>query len=908
MPENRSRLVWVGQQAFAFAVVATVAASAVGVVELEIVAPAQPSPAPPVPETSLVATAPVEPTVRKVPLAGGTSTGHSEVPAKSRTERRSAQEIRVVSAPEPVKGFATVGVTWEDGPRLGEDELQVAVRTRQDRTWSQWQEMHVDADHAPDPGTPDAEGERVLREGTDAVVVGDVDDVQVRAVAAPGRAPEKLSLSIVDPGKESAVAAVPSSGASGSADSPGAAAVASGTTGQQAQLAAARAAKPRIFTRKDWGADERLRDGTPSYGEIHAGFVHHTVNANNYSRDDVPRIIRGIYAYHTQSRGWSDVGYNFLVDRFGRIWEGRAGGIDRPVVGAHTLGYNSDSFAMSAIGNFEEVRPSEAVIDAYAALMAWKLSLHGVAADDARQVVTGRNFHAINGHRDAGSTACPGRYLYERLPDIRSRAAKLQRNPATPPSTPPAPPVPELVQRLRTANLTGNAWPDLAVRDKATKKLLLVRTMGQVSFGPAVRGKQSWSNADLVVAPGDLDGDGIGDLLARDRDTGRTTLHPGTGKGTVAAEARGYPRFSKVDQLTGVGDFDGDGYADLVSRKAGTDQLLLHRGKGGGALRKAVALAADWSSYDVTAGVDDLDGDGSPDLVARSGNRLYLVPGHGNRISAPRQLARNWGDIDVLTGRGDVTGDGIPDVLARSATTGNTYLYPGDGEGDLDHPLGPFPQYSRVPWLAIGGQMADSKWSDIVGLSPSRRLRVDPHTGRRNVGKVVDTGIDLSDRDLLLNVGDWNSDGHGDVMTRHAATGRMTLHAGRGRSRFAAPVDTGRRWGHVQEITATGDMDGDGDPDLLGVVDGKSKVFLGDGEDGFERRVPGGEPLRKRLAGGTDDYDWLLGLIDVDGDERGDLIARQAANGYLWLLPGIKGGYGDPRLIGTGFDAYDLGG
>ena len=94
------------------------------------------------------------------------------------------------------------------------------------------------------------------------------------------------------------------------------------------------------------------------YGEIHAGFVHHTVNANDYARATCPRILRGIYAYHTQSRGWSDVGYNFLVDRFGRIWEGRYGGVDRPVVGAHTLGYNDDAFAMSAIGNFETVQPS----------------------------------------------------------------------------------------------------------------------------------------------------------------------------------------------------------------------------------------------------------------------------------------------------------------------------------------------------------------------------------------------------------------------------------------------------------------------------------------------------------------------------------------------------------------------
>ena len=108
--------------------------------------------------------------------------------------------------------------------------------------------------------------------------------------------------------------------------------------------------------------------------------MHHTVNSNGYSRDQVPSIIRGIYAYHTQSRGWSDVGYNFLVDRFGRIWEGRYGGVARPVVGAHTLGYNDYSFAMSAIGNFDVTGAPSAMLDAYGRLFAWKLSLHGVSA------------------------------------------------------------------------------------------------------------------------------------------------------------------------------------------------------------------------------------------------------------------------------------------------------------------------------------------------------------------------------------------------------------------------------------------------------------------------------------------------------------------------------------------------
>ena len=105
--------------------------------------------------------------------------------------------------------------------------------------------------------------------------------------------------------------------------------------------------------------------------------MHHTVNSNNYGRHDVPALIRGIYRYHTRYLGWSDIGYNFLVDRFGRIWIGRAGGASRPVRGAHTLGFNSTSAGVAVIGNFELVRPSDAVLDAVAAVAAWKLQPFG---------------------------------------------------------------------------------------------------------------------------------------------------------------------------------------------------------------------------------------------------------------------------------------------------------------------------------------------------------------------------------------------------------------------------------------------------------------------------------------------------------------------------------------------------
>ena len=133
---------------------------------------------------------------------------------------------------------------------------------------------------------------------------------------------------------------------------------AQGITLQSARRRAKAVAQPTIYSRAQWGADESIRNKSAlRYGTINGGFVHHTVNANDYTEAQVPAILRSIYAYHVKSRGWSDIGYNFLVDRFGRIWEGRYGGIDKPVVGAHTLNYNEYSFAMSAIGNFE-TRPA----------------------------------------------------------------------------------------------------------------------------------------------------------------------------------------------------------------------------------------------------------------------------------------------------------------------------------------------------------------------------------------------------------------------------------------------------------------------------------------------------------------------------------------------------------------------
>ncbi|MGH3317275.1 MAG: N-acetylmuramoyl-L-alanine amidase, partial [Nocardioidaceae bacterium] len=326
---------------------------------------------------------PVTPRVREVPVPD--------------VDRSGSPRLAAVSAPQPVPGFGVVGATWRGGEP---GNLDLQVRTKEAGSWSGWQRLPFDAEHGPDPGS--AEARAATRTGSDPVVVGDVGMVQLRATSASGAAPRDLELSVVDPGQAQTDAAdtvmttSTLGAASTSAATPAATSAASeataatsaatsvesvesvesvlfGGSASPAVRAAAgvsnpagvRAPRPRIRTRRAWGANERLRSGRPSYGTVRAGFVHHTVNANGYRRAQVPAIIRGIYAFHTQSNGWSDIGYNFLVDRFGRIWQGRFGDLRRNVIGAHTLGYNHVSFAMSAIGNFETARPSAPMLRAY---------------------------------------------------------------------------------------------------------------------------------------------------------------------------------------------------------------------------------------------------------------------------------------------------------------------------------------------------------------------------------------------------------------------------------------------------------------------------------------------------------------------------------------------------------------
>ena len=195
------------------------------------------------------------------------------------------------------------------------------------------------------------------------------------------------------------------------------------------------AGSPVIVSRAGWHADESIRRRGPRYAAtLKLAVVHHTATTNAYSCAQSAAIVRGIEVYHVKGNGWDDIGYNFLVDACGQIFEGRYGGIDRNVIGAHSGGFNTGTVGVSMIGTYERVAPSKAQQDALVKLLAWRLDIAHV--DPLSQVAfvsggnskfpAGRtvNLRAISGHRDTYLTSCPGAVAYGLLPSIATRVAQ----------------------------------------------------------------------------------------------------------------------------------------------------------------------------------------------------------------------------------------------------------------------------------------------------------------------------------------------------------------------------------------------------------------------------------------------------------------------------------------------------
>lgn len=324
-----------------------------------------------------------------------------------------------VSRSEAVASPITFSAVGFEAP-AGASEIR--VRTSIDgETFSPWDVVaFMDVEDGPDGGSVEDAASSAGRH-TEPLWVGEADHLQVEVA---GASVTELETSLID-----------SMGLSGGP--------------VQRQVAAstpeASATELDIIPRAQWGADESLGSSRVSIAdEVHMGVVHHTAHAstaaaNSYSRDQAAGLVRAFHRYHTTSLGWSDIGYNVLVDRFGRIYEGRKGGFHNGVVGAHASGFNAGSFGVSVIGNFIQTQASPEAIDALTDVIGVKSAIHGINPTGWTDKMKGTTWRpTIIGHKDVGQTTCPG-LIQDLLPEIRHNAQGFE---APPPPEPPEPTLP----------------------------------------------------------------------------------------------------------------------------------------------------------------------------------------------------------------------------------------------------------------------------------------------------------------------------------------------------------------------------------------------------------------------------------------------------------------------------------
>ncbi|WP_426573394.1 DUF4214 domain-containing protein [Aquihabitans sp. McL0605] len=354
-------------------------------------------------------------------------------------------------------GTQSVAASWTGAP-----EGSVSVRGHDDDGWTDWTELAADPDDGPDDGVRDAGGMAWFSStGVDTVEVkvnkGELSDLQVQPMRY--QAPSGHSL-------------------------------------VTAAIAGASAKQPEIiprttYTSKGWATGNSGCASGPisASGGVKFAVVHHTVNSNTYAATDVPALLASIYAYHTGTNGWCDTAYNFIVDRFGRIWEGRSGGVTKPIVGGHAQGFNTGSVGVSFLGQFEPgasptaAQPSSAALSAAAQVIGWKLGLYGIDPTGTVSVTSGGSnkwpagtvltLNRIIGHRDVGYTACPGANLYSQLPAVRTAAKAAQGTatvtttttaaPTTTTTTPP--PASDFAPFANATQLVTQQYRDVLFRD-----------------------------------------------------------------------------------------------------------------------------------------------------------------------------------------------------------------------------------------------------------------------------------------------------------------------------------------------------------------------------------------------------------------------------------------------------------
>ncbi|WP_234329708.1 N-acetylmuramoyl-L-alanine amidase [Streptomyces viridochromogenes] len=739
------------------------------------------------------------------PSAPADAKRESRKPAIHTLELKDRGSGRKGLARQGTERFSAVVLTWNDPEATAKGRPEVRTRDIETGEWSGWQRVALESNQADGE-----EGARAaLRGGTESVWTGDSDGIEVRVVNADGTEaagqPTGMDVKLLDPGTDpkgtmrpAAFAAeettapatqtpVPTdpasptetvtptdpaepTGSPAPTNPPTPTATPTGSASPTASpsptptVPAPRPStvvKPPVITQAEWGASPDY-DGTPEYGtEIKAAVIHHTgVDSDNgLSCAESRARMRTIQQEHF-SRGYFDIGYNFVVDRCGQIFEGRSGGADLPVIGAHDAGFNTNTVGISYIGNFEKAKPSRAGLDAIARIVAWKFGMYGIDPTGKVTLTSGVpqgysgnkipegtsvTLPRVFGHRDTNATACPGANLYPQL----GRIAQVAKTPG-------------ISHALATSDFNRDGITDLVAgtpRALSNGGTLTVvpggidgpvpaskRTLTQNSAG--VPGShESGDNFGAATAWGDVNGDGYADLAIGAPGEDDTSGHADRGSVTVLYGPALNSGFSystsgtvtatgaKLGSTVAVGDFNGDGEADVFAAGTGKGGNWNARLTGGNTVAGTLTTATGSVAY-LDAATGDFNRDGYADVALN-----YRDTGGIGRVIRFAGSATGLTKVGVLSvkgGRsiaaGDVNGNGYDDIVIGQPVASES----GGRSGG---------QITMVPGTSSG--------FTTTGMTTIHQDTTDVAGGN-------ESGDNFG---ASVSVGDYNADGFADALT-----------------------------------------------------------------------------------------------------------------------------------------------
>jgi len=573
--------------------------------------------------------------------------------------------------------FDLVGVRWHGG-----GSVRFSVRAL-GGGWGPWLDAAPEEDDQPDVASPESVASRGWRLGN-PTWVGPSNGIRYRLT---GRVRDVRATFVRSPLLKVPLRAVASAGA------------------------------PPIVPRSAWGADESIVREAPVYAPaIRFASVHHTAGPNDYTPAQVAAILRGIQIYHVKSNGWNDIGYNFLVDRYGTIYEGRAGGVDRNVVGAHIKGFNTGAVGVAVIGTFSSSPAPAAAEVALEKVIAWRLDLAHVDPLSSLTAVSGGSeryiagtpvaLRAVSGHRDTGLTTCPGDLLYDRLPAIAAAAQALG--------------LPKLYEPKVTGGIGGLVRFQARVSSALPWKVTVVDSVGQplaagAGQGPAVDWTWDASVTGVTAARWRIDVAGVTPVSGT---LGRSSGGTATAPGPLAITE------ILVDPATISPN--GDGLADSATISYTTNAVATVSATlldANGAQLAPVAAPAR-----LAAGAHSLlfDGLGQPDglytIVITAVGADGLSVTQQLQIAVSRTLAAVSLAPSLLTPNGDGKGDELTVTfqLAGAATVRLRMLREGKWVATpFTGTLGPGPQTLRWNGTRSAGTTRDGSYTAVIDATDS---------------------------------------------------------------------------------------------------------------------------------------------------------------------------------------------